>query len=351
MDELDLIDVSKAYTGAQALHPTSLTVARGEFVTLLGPSGCGKSTLLRIITGITEPSGGRVLLSGRDITTAAPERRDIAIVFQSYALFPHMSVADNILFGLKMKRVPKPERQQRYDQVVAMCGLEALVARAPRQLSGGQQQRVALARALVMHPALLLLDEPLSNLDAKLRESLRDDLLSLHRQTGSTTLYVTHDQAEAMSMSDRIVVMNRGEVVETGTPRALYLTPKTRFTALFFGQTNILPVVAEGDRLRLPWGASAPLAERATGAGEVSLRPECVTLRPDAAGPAVVEDASFMGADVYYTLRVGAHTLRVRHGSHQATLAQGDAVALSIDTPLTLLADTARLPAADAEMA
>lgn len=335
--ELDVVDVSKAFVGTRALLPTSFAVKKGEFVTILGPSGCGKSTLLRIITGITEPSGGRILLRGRDITRLPPERRDIAIVFQSYALFPHMSVADNILFGLKMKRVPKDERKRRFDQVVAICGLESLVTRSPRQLSGGQQQRVALARALVVQPALLLLDEPLSNLDAKLRETLREELMALHRRTGSTTLYVTHDQSEAMSMSDRIIVMKDGEVVESGAPRSLYMRPRQRFTALFFGHTNIVPVEVNGDRARLPWGGSVALVEKASGRGEISLRPECLALAADPTGPAVVDAAVFMGADVHYTIRIGDRLLRVRHGS-TAPFAEGTRVSVTVDTPVSLLA-------------
>ncbi|MCM5559869.1 ABC transporter ATP-binding protein [Pleomorphomonas sp. JP5] len=335
--ELDVLDVSKAFVGTRALLPTSFAVKKGEFVTILGPSGCGKSTLLRIITGITEPSGGRILLRDRDITRLPPERRDIAIVFQSYALFPHMSVADNILFGLKMKRVPKEERRRRFDQVVAICGLESLVTRSPRQLSGGQQQRVALARALVVQPALLLLDEPLSNLDAKLRETLREELMALHKRTGSTTLYVTHDQSEAMSMSDRIIVMKDGQVVESGAPRSLYMRPRQRFTALFFGHTNIVPVDVDGDRARLPWGGAVALIEKASGRGEISLRPECLSLVADPAGPGVVDAAVFMGADVHYTVRIGDHLLRVRRGS-AAPLAEGTRVSVTVDAPVSLLA-------------
>lgn len=341
--ELDVADVSKAFVGTRALLPTSFSVGKGEFVTILGPSGCGKSTLLRIITGITEPSGGRILLRGKDITRLPPERRDVAIVFQSYALFPHMSVADNILFGLKMKRVPKEERKRRFAQVVAICGLESFITRSPRQLSGGQQQRVALARALVVQPALLLLDEPLSNLDAKLRETLREELIALHRRTGSTTLYVTHDQSEAMSMSDRIIVMKDGQVVESGAPRALYMRPRQRFTALFFGHTNIVPVDADGARARLPWGGSVALAETANGRGEISLRPECLTLAADPSGVGVVDAATFMGADVHYTVRIGEHRLRVRHGS-ATPFVEGARVSVTVDAPVSLLA--AELPAA-----
>lgn len=337
INELDVIDVSKTYSGAQALHPTSLTVANSEFVTILGPSGCGKSTLLRMITGISSPSGGKILLREQDITHVPPEKRDIAIVFQSYALFPHMSVRDNILFGLKMKKLDKQERMRRFDHVVSICGLTALIERSPRQLSGGQQQRVALARALVMQPALLLLDEPLSNLDAKLRESLRDDLLALHKNTGSTTLYVTHDQSEAMSMSDRIIVMNNGRVVESGNPRALYMHPQKRFTAMFFGHTNLLPVHAEGDHARLPWGDLVALSSKAFGEGEISIRPECLSVVEDPSGQATVEHVTFMGADVFYDLRLGEHRLRTRQNSNGAPIDVGVSVTFTIDTAVSLL--------------
>jgi putative spermidine/putrescine transport system ATP-binding protein len=339
-NELDVLDISKHYSGVEALSPTSLSVANGEFVTILGPSGCGKSTLLRMITGITLPSGGQILLQGRDITHLPPEKRDIAIVFQSYALFPHMSVRNNILFGLKMKKLGKQEQLRRFEHVVTICGLGDLVSRYPKQLSGGQQQRVALARALVMQPALLLLDEPLSNLDAKLRESLRDDLLALHRSTGSTTLYVTHDQSEAMSMSDRIIVMDKGRVVESGRPRDLYLKPQKRFTALFFGHTNLVPVEAEGTLATLPWGIVLPLDQAARGKGEISLRPECISVFPDAAGDAVVRQVTFMGPDIFYDLQIGDHCLKSRQGSNGVPLEVGARVNVHIEGTATLLEQT-----------
>lgn len=325
---LHLRSIAKSYGPDVALHPLDLAIEDGEFLTILGPSGCGKSTLLRIVMGITEPTGGQLWLRGRDITRVAPERRDIAMVFQSYALFPHMSVARNISFGLRMKGVPAAEQRRRTAHVVEICGLGALVERSPRDLSGGQQQRVALARALVLEPSLLLLDEPLSNLDAKLRETLRDELLALHRKTGSTSLYVTHDQAEAMSMSDRVVVMDRGRILEIGTPRELYLAPRTRFTAQFLGLTNIIPVDAHGVSACLPWGQVVPLARPHQGAGEVSLRPESLDMRPDDAGNATVRDLSFHGADILYTLDCAGQALRTRRGSGEPLLAPGSRVAI-----------------------
>ncbi len=335
--ELVLDGIEKAYGQFHALHPTHLAVGRSEFVTILGPSGCGKSTLLRIVTGITTPTGGRIILRDQDITHFPPEKRDIGIVFQSYALFPHMTVADNIRFGLKMKKIPADERKRRFDHVISICDLGHLVNRNPRDLSGGQQQRVALARSLVMEPALLLLDEPLSNLDAKLRETLRDDLLALHRQTGATSLYVTHDQAEAMSMSDRVIVMNFGRVVEIGTPRELYLTPKTRFTAEFLGHTNVIAVDARGLDAGLPWGDRIRLTVPADGPGNISLRPESLRIIPDPEGPALVRDLIFLGADVIYTLGLNDLTLRARRDSGDEVLEQGTRVRLAATAAAHLL--------------
>ncbi|GGG66538.1 ABC transporter ATP-binding protein [Salipiger pallidus] len=337
---LSLTAITKRYTEAPVLFPTSLEVQTGEFVTILGPSGCGKSTLLRIITGIIEPTGGTVRLDGTDVTHLPPERRDMAIVFQSYALFPHMSVGDNIRFGLKMKRIPRAEADRRFDHVVGICGLTPLLRRMPRHLSGGQQQRVALARALVMQPTLLLLDEPLSNLDAKLRDSLREDLLELHRETRSTSLYVTHDQTEAMSMSDRIILLNEGRVVETGTPRDLYLDPKMRFTAEFLGQTNIVPVTAEGRSAGTPWGQAIALRAPAHGPSQVSLRAEALRISPDTSGPATVTELQFLGADVLYSVDCGGHAFRVRRDSDAPLIDRGTRVDISAMGDATPLQDT-----------
>jgi putative spermidine/putrescine transport system ATP-binding protein len=312
MSELDINNITKDYGASRVLHPVSISVERGEFVTILGPSGCGKSTLLRILMGISEPSGGEIWLGGKRIDQAPPEARDIAMVFQSYALFPHMSVAKNLGFGLRMKKVPKDERIRRIAHALEICNLTALVDRMPRQLSGGQQQRVALARAIVMQPSLLLFDEPLSNLDAKLRDTLRHELTELHKRIGATSIYVTHDQAEAMAMSDRIVVMNAGRVVEVGTPLELYRAPKHAFTAGFLGQTNLLPVTTNGTQEAcLPWGQLVTLDGRAAGPAQISVRPENIVIAADANGAGTVSAVSFMGPNALYTVEIGKEQIRI----------------------------------------
>ena len=339
MSELEISNICKDYGASRALHPVSIAVERGEFVTILGPSGCGKSTLLRILTGISQPSGGEIRLGGKRIDQAPPEARDIAMVFQSYALFPHMSVAKNLGFGLKMKKVAKDERVRRIAHALDICNLTGLVDRMPRQLSGGQQQRVALARAIVMQPSLLLFDEPLSNLDAKLRDTLRHELTELHRRIGATSLYVTHDQAEAMAMSDRIVVMNAGRVVEIGTPLELYRSPKHAFTAGFLGQTNLLPVSAEGQQAQLPWGQSVTLDRVAAGNVQISVRPENIQIRADQAGEGTVSAVSFMGANALYTVEIGGRQIRVSQSGAETLIDVGQKVALQFPGSVHLLDD------------
>ncbi|KJF70463.1 ABC transporter ATP-binding protein [Agrobacterium arsenijevicii] len=339
MSELEISNISKDYGLSRALHPVSITVERGEFVTILGPSGCGKSTLLRILTGISQPSGGEIRLGGKRIDQAPPEARDIAMVFQSYALFPHMSVAKNLGFGLKMKKVPKDERTRRIAHALEICNLAGLVDRMPRQLSGGQQQRVALARAIVMQPSLLLFDEPLSNLDAKLRDTLRHELTELHRRIGATSLYVTHDQAEAMAMSDRIVVMNAGRVVEIGTPLELYRAPKHAFTAGFLGQTNLLPVAAEGTQAQLPWGQPVTLDAAAAGSVQISVRPENIDICANERGVGTVSSVSFMGANALYTVEIGGHQIKVSQSGADSLIDAGQRVALQFPGSVHLLAD------------
>jgi putative spermidine/putrescine transport system ATP-binding protein len=332
--------LSKQFGSTTALAPTDLDMAQHEFVTLLGPSGCGKSTLLRMLAGILAPSTGRIELAGQRIEALPPERRDVAMVFQTYALFPHLSVRDNLGFGLRMKKVAPAERERRIAHAAEICQLGALLQRMPRQLSGGQQQRVALARAIVMQPALMLFDEPLSNLDAQLRESLREELVRLHHAIGSTSLYVTHDQAEAMTMSSRIVVMNAGAVVETGSPMALYRSPRHGFTARFLGQTNLLSLVLSGHEATLPWGQRVQVeGAEAKGQVTVSLRPEDLQLRPDASGICQVSSVSFAGAQVHYTVRVGEQALRVTQSGAVAPLAVGAGVSLAAPSALQALAE------------
>ncbi len=239
---LELTNVRKVFPNAQAaaVEDFNLAVERGEFVSFLGPSGCGKTTTLRMVAGFEVPTSGSIVMDGNDITGIRPNQRNIGMVFQSYALFPNMTVADNIGFGLSVARAPKPEIQQRVKEMLALIKLEQLGGRYPYQLSGGQQQRVALARALAIRPQLLLLDEPLSALDAKIRVSLRNEIRAIQRQLGITTIYVTHDQEEALSLSDRVVVMNQGVIDQVGVPFEIYNFPKTAFVASFVGTLNVL---------------------------------------------------------------------------------------------------------------
>jgi putative spermidine/putrescine transport system ATP-binding protein len=243
---LVLQDLTKRYgEGAPAVAGVRLAIERGAFVTFLGPSGCGKTTLLRMIAGLVPPTGGRIRLAGADVTDEPVHRRNMGLVFQNYALFPHLSVARNIAFGLEMRGVRAAESRQRVDAALKLTHLEGLGERHPKQLSGGQQQRVALARALVIEPAVLLLDEPLSNLDAKLREELRDEIRDIQRRLGITAIFVTHDQAEALTLSDQVVVMNAGQIEQVGTPREVYETPATPFVATFIGRTNRVEALVE----------------------------------------------------------------------------------------------------------
>lgn len=235
---LSLQGLVKTYGDFTAIDGLSLDVEKGEFVSLLGPSGCGKTTTLQSIAGFVQPSAGRIELNGRDITHVRPEKRGLGIVFQSYALFPHMSVAQNISFGLEMRGVPRAERASRVEQALGLVRLHGLGERYPKALSGGQRQRVAIARALAIRPDLLLLDEPMSNLDAKLREEMHIELRAIQRELGITTILVTHDQVEAMTMSDRIAVMQRGRIVQIDTPYEAYERPHSPFASAFLGKTN-----------------------------------------------------------------------------------------------------------------
>ena len=240
MQELRVEGVSKRYGSVVALEPTSLTVAAGEFLTLLGPSGSGKTTLLSLIAGLAELDSGRILLDGHDISRAPAHQRGLGMVFQNYALFPHMSVAENVAFGLQARRLAAADVQQKVQQALAMVRLEALAHRVPRELSGGQQQRVALARALAYQPAIVLMDEPLGALDRNLREEMKFEIARLHRELGTSVVYVTHDQEEALVLSNRICLMNQARVEQVATPQTLYFEPDTRFVAEFLGESNLL---------------------------------------------------------------------------------------------------------------
>ena len=351
--EIQLLDLEKRFREVRAVDGVTLEVATGEFFSLLGPSGCGKTTTLRMIGGFELPTAGRILLRGRDITYDPPDKRPVNMVFQNYALFPHLDVGDNIAFGLKRKSVAKPEIERRVGEALELVHLEGYGRRKPNQLSGGQQQRVALARALVNRPNVLLLDEPLGALDLKLRKRLQIELKRIQIEVGITFVYVTHDQEEALTMSDRIAVMNRGKVEQLGTPEALYERPATRFVADFIGTTNLLRgevVSTEPDcaMVRLESGETCPVGSSGRTVGDtvdISLRPEAISLRehdpevasapaPIASVPwslsAVIEQAAYLGASVQYQVRTdGGSAMTVLAPKVGARLPVGSPVALS----------------------
>ncbi|MEL6169965.1 MAG: ABC transporter ATP-binding protein [Pseudomonadota bacterium] len=304
-------DISKVFDdGFSALSGIDLSVTRGEFLTLLGPSGCGKTTLLKTIAGFHNPTSGRIELSGKDITENPPEKRDMAMCFQSYALFPHLSVADNIDFGPRQNAVSRPERLERLERLLSQVDLEVHREKLPNKLSGGQQQRVALARALAMQPAVVLFDEPLSNLDAKLRDQVRREIRGLQQELGFTAIYVTHDQSEALSMSDRVVVMRNGQIDQIGTPEDVYNRPATAFVADFIGAANILPFEGGTDgHVTTPIG---PLPVKEPPDASASY----VVWRPEDAEPCAPEDAGAIAAEITERAYQGAYTeLHVRVGN------------------------------------
>ena len=294
MAEIRLVGVSKVWGATRAVDDVTLTAPAGRLLVLLGPSGCGKSTTLRLVAGLETASAGRIWIGERNVTDLPPAARHLSMVFQSYALFPHLSVRENILFGLKVRRVPPAERERRLARAVELLGIGPLLARRPSQLSGGQQQRVALGRAIVAETPVTLMDEPLSNLDAQLRQDMRREIRAIQRALGNTMVYVTHDQIEAMSMADQVVLLREGRIEQSATPDELYARPATVFTARFIG-TPPMNIV----RLDAPDGVV------------LGLRPEDITL---AAGgvPARVLDSEYLGADTILKCAVGDETLAVR---------------------------------------
>jgi len=313
---VELIGVSKLYDQSVAVERIDLSVARGEFVVLLGPSGSGKTTVLSMLGGFVEPSEGRVLIQGRDVTRVPPAKRPTATVFQDYALFPHMSVRANVAFGLAMRKVPRAERDERAEEMLRLVGLEGFGGRRVHQLSGGQRQRVALARAIAVQPVVLLLDEPLGALDLALRRQMQEELVRIQKRLNTTFVHVTHDQEEAMSMADTIVVMNRGRIEDMGPPSRVYLRPASLFTATFMGESNVLPgrvaeaasgsLAVETPLGRMPASGTAPAGATV----HLSIRPEQVALVPPAGeavalGPARVANLSFQGANLRCHVRLG----------------------------------------------
>lgn len=321
MSQVELKGVCKKFGSVVGVEELDLTIRKGEFFTFLGPSGCGKTTTLRMIAGFYAPSQGRIHLDGKDVTEVPPQKRGTGMVFQNYALFPHMTVFENVAFGLQVRKIPKPERKERVEQALDLVRLGGLGDRQIAQLSGGQQQRVALARALVIRPRILLLDEPLSNLDARLRDEMRSEILSLQRSLGITTIYVTHDQVEALSMSDRIAVFQQGSCRQIGTPEQIYNRPEDAFVASFIGETNLLPATVEAvnaEQIQVrslghPFRVEPRAKEKATFApGDqvcLSIRPEGVELVADPGEntlSATLTLVQFMGSFFHCTAQVEA---------------------------------------------
>ncbi len=311
---LEAEGLRKSYGPSTVVQNFELAVERGEFVSFLGPSGCGKTTTLRMVAGFEVPSTGRIRIDGRDVTQLRPNQRNVGMVFQSYALFPNMTVADNVAFGLTVAKRPAAERRARVDEMLALIKLPTLAGRYPFQLSGGQQQRVALARALAIKPQVLLLDEPLSALDAKIRVALREEIRGVQRALGITTVYVTHDQEEALSMSDRIVVMNEGRIEQIGTPFEIYNFPRTRFVASFVGTLNMLRgrvTDAASGKIEVDdqeIAAARGIVDAQTGeARMVALRPEAASLGDEGGTRnrmrGIIEEVSFLGSVVRIRVR------------------------------------------------
>jgi spermidine/putrescine transport system ATP-binding protein len=348
--DIQIVEVTKKYGDELAVDSVSLGVERGEFLTLLGPSGCGKTTTLNMIAGFVTPTAGSILIKDQSVTNLPAYERDTGMVFQSYALFPHMTVFDNVAFGLRMRRTKAQQIQQQVDEMLERVQLMGLEKRYPRQLSGGQQQRVALARAMVTRPAVLLLDEPLSNLDLKLREAMRLELKSLQRDLGITSVYVTHDQDEALAMSDRIAVMNAGKIEQLGAPEAIYESPRSLFVATFIGATNLLKgtvTTIQRQRVEVTLPSGGTLRTRSDQdlvRGEhviVSVRPEKCYLStvqpssPDNHLRAQVTDVMVLGADLQYLLKLeGGETFLAKALNADGSLRphRGDWIYVSLPT-------------------
>ncbi|NEI74366.1 ATP-binding cassette domain-containing protein [Rhizobium lusitanum] len=309
---ISVTNLVKHWGGFKAVDDVSFQTERAEFVALLGPSGCGKSTTLRLIAGLDSVTSGSIAIADRDVTGLAPAKRNLSMVFQSYALFPHLNVADNILFGLSVRGVSKAQQQERLKRIVDLLGLGHLLDRRPSQMSGGQQQRVALGRALISETPVCLLDEPLSNLDAKLRAGMRSEIRALQKRLGITMLYVTHDQTEAMSMADRVILLNKGHVEHAGPPAELYEKPASVFVAQFIGTPpmNILDM-ATGANGSVIAGGSRPLTHAAAGGLCFGIRPEHLRV-VDKGEPATVLSSEYFGADTILACRIGSQALQMR---------------------------------------
>lgn len=329
-------NLRKQFGAFTAIHDLSLTIEPGTLVTLLGPSGCGKTTTLRMLAGLEHPTSGRILIGGKDVTMLPANERDVSMVFQSYALFPHMSSLDNVAYGLESSGMKKKEARDRAEEGLKLVGLGGLGQRLPAELSGGQQQRVAVARALVLEPQVLLLDEPLSNLDARLRRRVRTEIRELQQRLGFTAVYVTHDQDEALAVSDRIIVMKDGEIAQEGAPRELYEAPASAFIADFMGEANVLPceitasdaglatIRVGGLEHRLPSRNAQP------GPSKLAVRPNAVTLTPatGAALPGVISTAAYLGGHIEYEVETETGLLFVVDEAIERMLSPATEVAI-----------------------
>ena len=339
--------VTKAFGQVTAVQEISFTIEAGSLVTLLGPSGCGKTTTLRMIAGLEMPTGGRILIGEQDVSLLPATDRDVSMVFQSYALFPHMTVSENIAYGLSMSRLPKAELRERAEEGLRLVGLEGYGARLPSELSGGQQQRVAVARALVLEPAVLLFDEPLSNLDAKLRRRVRQDIRELQQKLKLTVAYVTHDQEEALAVSDRIIVMKNARIAQEGTPRELYEQPADDFVADFIGDANLvageIEAVDDGLALVRIGGLSHRLPARglAPGPVRVAIRPEAIRLSRgggDEALAGTVRKATYLGSHMEYLVETGLGEVFATDHRVAAPIAPGEEVTVTLgDHGVTLV--------------
>jgi sn-glycerol 3-phosphate transport system ATP-binding protein len=338
MGAISLRKVEKIYghgaKAVKAIHGVSAEIADGEFIVIVGPSGCGKSTLLRMVAGLEEITGGEIDISGRVVNRLEPAERDIAMVFQNYALYPHMSVYDNMAYGLKIAKVPKAEIEERVQKAAKILELGGLLDRKPRQLSGGQRQRVAMGRAIVRQPQVFLFDEPLSNLDAKLRAQTRLEIQKLHRELGVTSLFVTHDQVEAMTLGQRLIVMNAGRIEQIGTPEAVYTQPATTFVAGFIGSPPMNLLRGRGDGVAFAVdGATLTLPAPAPRAGDalIGLRPEHAELHGSVNGwPLHVEMIEMLGAERLVHGRIGALPFTVRQDSTLAPPKIGEVAPLHV---------------------
>lgn len=344
---IDLKNLTKEYISPEsknsflAVDHINVSIKQGEFVTLLGPSGCGKTTTLRMIAGFEGVTEGDILLNGASIKGLTPDKRDSSMVFQSYALFPHYNVFDNVAYGLVNRKLPQQEIKAKVLEMLKLVGLEGMEKRLPNQLSGGQQQRVALARALIVEPAVLLFDEPLSNLDAKLRVYMRKEIRKLQQRLGITSIYVTHDQSEAMALSDKIIIMNKGRIEQVGTPQEIYQKPRTHFVADFMGNANFVEAevkAVQGEKAVVSlWNKEHEISFweklQAGDKVEVVVRPEAIKLTDSGSFEGEIKDSVYMGAVQEIVLKIGKQLLNVTRpaGFGQASYRVGEKVCLNLD--------------------